>query len=393
MAIVNPFAPTFGATPPMLAGRDELLKDIASAMATGPTHPAYTSLLLGLRGAGKTVMLAELRDLAQSEGWISISADAATHGLLNRIAHEAMEHLNRMARDLARPITRDLSAAGIRMTRAYDRAADLSRSVANVLEALGRHLRHHNVGLLLTVDELHAGERDELRRLGVAVQDVTRIGQDPMLFAGAGLQTLEETLLSDNSVTFLQRCARYDIGFLSWTEAWSAIDLPVRQHGGRMTSEAIKSAVTASQGYPFMVQLVGYYAWEAADDPMSVITARDVASGSEIATHMMGQLVVAPLWNGLSQVGQRFAVAMAQDEGPSRMANIAARLGVSSGYASVYRQRLMRTGLIAQAGRGQITFAFESARAWIRELDDYEWLVESLRSRPIGFSKTEAETS
>jgi len=52
----NPFSPTFGASPPVLAGRDDILDDVDDALATGPTHPDYTTLFTGVRGAGKTVL-------------------------------------------------------------------------------------------------------------------------------------------------------------------------------------------------------------------------------------------------------------------------------------------------------------------------------------------------
>ena len=61
----NPFAPTFGAEPPLLAGRDDIFRDIVDAWVTGPTHPGYTALLLGRRGSGKTVALEALRTLGK----------------------------------------------------------------------------------------------------------------------------------------------------------------------------------------------------------------------------------------------------------------------------------------------------------------------------------------
>ena len=50
MARSNPFSPTFGAPPPVIAGRDDILDAISDALETGPTHPDYTSLFLGVRG-------------------------------------------------------------------------------------------------------------------------------------------------------------------------------------------------------------------------------------------------------------------------------------------------------------------------------------------------------
>ncbi|MYE08959.1 MAG: ATP-binding protein [Acidimicrobiaceae bacterium] len=390
----NPFAPTFGAEPPLLVGRDEILQGVVDAWATGPTHPGYTTLLLGRRGAGKTVVLEALRTRGGDRGWLSISAAAATSGLLNRLGHGASEHLNRNAPSLAEDIRADLAAASIGLGSAYDPGADLSRRLAIVLKALATHLQAHGAGLLITVDELHAGETDELRMLGVVIQDVTRVGQLPMAFVGAGLPLLEDTLLADTSVTFLQRCARYEIDFLEPTEAWTALAEPVRERGGRMPAEAVEHAVAVSQGYPFMVQLVGFHAWQAALDPTTAVTLQDVAAGAETARRQVGQLVIAPMWRDLSEGSRRFLAAMALDDGPSRTSDIAIRLGVSGGYVGVYRHRLMKSGLVAAAGHGRLDFALEAARPWIRGLDEYQLLCETLKladGPSVGFARPRAD--
>ena len=391
----NPFAPTFGAAPPLLAGRDQMFGEIVDAWTTGPTHPGYTALLLGRRGSGKTVALEALRAFGHARGWLSISAAAVTPGLLNRLAHKAAEHLNRHVRQLQAETVDDLAAAGIGLGPAYDPNADLSRRVGNVLRGLATHLDARGAGLLLTVDELHAGQIDELRMLGVVMQDVTRVGQLPMAFAGAGLPILEDTLLADASVTFLQRCARYEIGFLDPPAAWTAMAEPVRRRGGQMAPEAVEHAVAVSQGYPFMVQLVGFHAWEAATDPTSAVTLDDVVSGSETARRQVGQLVIGPMWRDLSDGSKRFLAAMAQDDGTSPIAAIAARLGVSSGYAGVYRQRLMKSGMVSPAGTGRLDFALSAARPWIRGLDEYPLLCETLNLTdrgPVGFARPSPRT-
>ena len=395
MQPTNPFAPTFGTAPPVLAGRDDILADIADAWGTGPTHPSYTALLLGRRGSGKTVVLEALRALGHSRGWLSISDAAATPNLPNRLAHHAAEHLNRCATDLQPDIHRDLAAAGISLGPGYDPNADLARRLPNLLRALAAHLQASKTGLVITVDELHGGDTNELRTLGIVVQDVTRIGQLPMAFIGAGLPMLEDTLLADTSITFLQRCARYEVGFLDPLAAWSALAEPVRQRGGQMAPEAVEHAVAVSRGYPFMIQLVGFHTWRSAADPTAAVTLQDVVAGAETARRQVGQLVIAPMWRDLAEGSRRFLAAMAFDDGASRTADIATRLGVSSEYVGVYRRRLMKSGMVAAAGYGRLDFALEAARQWIRGLDEYPLLCETLKLAdrpPVGFAKPGANS-
>ena len=231
--------------------------------------------------------------------------------------------------------------------------------------------------------------------LGIVVQDITRIARLPMAFVGAGLPILEDTLLADTSVTFLQRCARYEVGSLDPPAAWTALAEPVRQLGGQMAPEGVEHAVAVSQGYPFMIQLVGFHAWSAASDPTAAVTLQDVEVGAETARHQVGQLVVAPMWRDLSDGSRRFLAAMALDDGESRTADIAARLGVSKEYVGVYRHRLMRSGMVVPAGHGRLDFALEAVRPWIRGLDEYPLLCKSLKLAdrpPVGFAKPASDS-
>ncbi|WP_419914024.1 hypothetical protein [Candidatus Poriferisodalis sp.] len=112
-------------------------------------------------------------------GWLTVSAAAVTSGLLDRLGHAAAEHLNRAAEALDADVRGDLTAAGIGIGigTAYDPGADLARRLATVLSVLARHLDRQGAGMAVTVDELHAGQTDELRTLGIALQDVTRLAR------------------------------------------------------------------------------------------------------------------------------------------------------------------------------------------------------------------------
>lgn len=81
----NPFSPTFGVPPVELVGRDDLLTDIGSGLLTGPRDRSYYSVIMGQRGSGKTVALTEMENRAKQDGWIVLSVDAATEGLLERL--------------------------------------------------------------------------------------------------------------------------------------------------------------------------------------------------------------------------------------------------------------------------------------------------------------------
>jgi Cdc6-like AAA superfamily ATPase len=70
--VANPYAPGAGTPPPELAGRDELRQSVhiaAERIRVG--RPAKSLLLIGLRGVGKTVLLATspMFSIARSRHW------------------------------------------------------------------------------------------------------------------------------------------------------------------------------------------------------------------------------------------------------------------------------------------------------------------------------------
>jgi hypothetical protein len=65
----NPFSPTFGQSPAVIVGREQLLNLICRAFTRG-TDPARKTLLRAYRGSGKTVVLNEIQDLASAAGWL-----------------------------------------------------------------------------------------------------------------------------------------------------------------------------------------------------------------------------------------------------------------------------------------------------------------------------------
>lgn len=73
---MNPFTPSFGTSPPLLVDRDGDLEDFREGVRGGPGSPERATLVTGLRGTGKTVMLNAYEDLAKSEGWVVVSETA-----------------------------------------------------------------------------------------------------------------------------------------------------------------------------------------------------------------------------------------------------------------------------------------------------------------------------
>ena len=363
----NPFTPSFGVSPPLLVGREEPLERFSEALEDGPGSPGRATVYTGARGTGKTVLLNAVEDLARERGWLVIS-ETASPGFVGRLV---TEHLPALLRDQDPKATtsklKGLTAPVVGGGATWDTTQShvSSPGLRNQMTSLCDLLAANGMGLLLTLDEIHQKQRDELRELATTVQHLFREGRE-IAFVGAGLPSAVSEVLSDEVLTFLRRADRYHLGRVSLEDVASAIATPILDAGRSISPELSARAAEATDGYPFMIQLVGYQVWRLHPSA-SDVTAEDVNVGILAAQRRLGSLVVEPSLADLSNVDRTFLLAMAQDDGPSRMIDIAGRLNCDANYASQYRLRLLAAELIESAGHGSVTFALPYLREYLRE--------------------------
>ena len=124
-------------------------------------------------------------------------------------------------------------------------------------------------------------------------------------------------------------------------------------------------ATTGTGGYPFLIQLVGFWMCKLADtthDQHTLIDEAAAAAGVQAARRRLGSLIHEPALRDLSEVDRTFLAAMAIDDGPSRMADIAGRLNSDANHASQYQLRLIAADMIHSTGRGSIDFTLPYLR-------------------------------
>ena len=363
----NPFTPSFGVSPPLLVGREEPLDRFAEALEDGPGSPGRATVYTGARGTGKTVLLNAVEDLARERGWLVIS-ETASPGFVGRLVQEHLPALLR-GQDPGATTTRlkGLTAPVVGVGATWDTTQNhvIAPGLRNQMTRLCDLLAEQGTGLLITLDEIHQRQRGELRELATTVQHLFREGREPA-FVGAGLPSAVSGVLSDEVLTFLRRADRYHLGRVSFDDVAEAISTPIRNAGRSITPELSARAAQATDGYPFLIQLVGYHIWRLHPSEDEVC-AEDVDVGILAALRRLGSLVVEPSLADLSNVDRTFLLAMAQDDGPSKMIDIANRLNCDANYASQYRLRLLAAELIETAGHGAVTFALPYLSEYLRE--------------------------
>jgi len=363
----NPFTPTFGVTPPVLAGRDAEIDAIRRALRNGPGDPARAMLLTGARGTGKTVLLNALEDVAGQAGWAVLSVTARP-GLVDQLTDTLLPQL--LNRHDPKTKTSRITAGSVNVlgvgggfTRQVEGAHPVRPDLRRELEDLATVMADQAGGVFLSVDEVQRGVADELREIFQAVQHCFRQGLEVICVA-AGLPSGVSDLLNDEVLTFLRRAERHALGGLADAAVRSALRQPVVDGGREISSAALDESAAAVDGYPFLGQVVGFHLWEDSPARRKIdVTQARRAIGRALAD--AGRLVYEPLLADLSARDVDFLTAMARiGQDPVPMADIeAAFAGPNAGQ---YRRRLIAAEAIEPAGRGKVRFAVPGLATFLR---------------------------
>lgn len=362
----SPFTPGFGTQPPTLVGRQDEVNGFARALDAGPGARGRATLVTGQRGVGKTVLLNTFRDVASSRQWVTVQ-EQASPGFATRLAKsrlpEVLEHFD--AADVSKAkmigLTLPMGLGGV--TWRDETQNVLVPDIRTNLMELLRMFDERGTGLLITLDEVHRSNIDELRVVTDAVAHAFNESA-PIAFVAAGLPSSINSLVNDRVSTYLRRAERIELGNFTREATLHAIRTPIEDAGKRITEEALSLAAAHTEDYPYLVQLMGDLMWEAAGDSPR-ITADHVRAADGEARAVMARQIHEPTLEALSGRDREYLRAMAVDDGPSRTAEIARRMSVTDKFASVYRARLIAAGIIEPVGHGTVDFAVPYMRDFL----------------------------
>jgi len=358
----NPFTPGFGSQPPILIGRDDILLDVRDGIREGVGSPLRALKVTGPRGSGKTTVLGAAADVALEEGWIPLSVTASPE-MNEELLGLALDRVADLTPVPKRRLTGvELGGFGLSFDDQRPDVPDLGWRVA--MEKILSVLSEHNSGILFVVDEV-SDRHGALQTFGKRFQNLKSEQRNVALIA-AGLPINMREFESLKDTTFIRRAEPHHIGNVPISLVRDAMQRTIEDNHRTIDPEALRLAAEATEGFPFLVQLVGYHIWRKTDG--NRIGLAEVEAGVAKARRSIGSTVHSSSMADLSATDKTFLLKMAVDEGPSRMADITARAGWSQAQSGVYRARLLEAGLIRTVGRhGYVDFAFPSLREYLRE--------------------------
>ena len=354
--------------PPILIGRQSIIEDFTDGLVNGAGAPGRLMLITGQRGYGKTVMLTELCRIANAHGWSTVS-DTASEGLCLRLIEELQPKGFQLGSANLNPSVGIPGLANASLGSAsFSVKGEGPLTLRKAIEAkLDSHKIGKGKGILFTIDETQAASRDDLVAIATAIQHVIA-DQDQnnasdserkgVSFVFAGLPSLVNELVNDRVLTFLRRSLRRELGDVPLPDVKNAYVETVRRSGKKISEEIAFVAAKLTAGYPYMIQLMGYYMWQSAQrDGRNTITREDVDRGYEDALYAFGDAVCEPAINGISAAARDFVYAMAKDVPyPSRISDLADRVNKSRSWVNKYREILINEKIIRPSAHGFVEF-------------------------------------
>ena len=356
----NPFTPTFGSIPVELAGRQQLIEDVLEGLRNRSGDPNRSTIFVGAQGTGKTVLLATIARRAENEGWLS-SDVTAREGMLGEILVQTRDKGQHLLEPetLTRLSSLHVGPLGIALERNTQPSTWRSEMTRIVKE-----LNDKGTGLLITVDEVSV-KLDEMRILIEVYQHFIREGRDVALLL-AGLPHNVSMLLRNDEISFLRRAFRHSLEAIETNEVAYAMRETIESSNRTIEPEALRVAAEATQGFAFLVQLVGYHMWrQHPQEP--AISADDAHAGIAFAKRHMDEMVIEPTLVDLSPRELEFLEVMAKSPNRMRVADIAQSMGIDPNNASKVRKRLVERGIIGARGRGAVGFDMPMLQEYLRE--------------------------
>lgn len=327
---------------PCSLARTAELKEFTSRLEGANRVPL---LVAAPTGFGKTTLLKNFEQAARARNWRVISESAGKTSQ------------QRLSSTYLPALWETFCEAG-KQQPTPESFTDLS--LEQQLTAVVRVLASQGSGLLITVDNLRKSSARELSQLFTAAAELSAQNL-PLLLVLAGRPTEIREIMSGHE--FAASGYRMDLCSYNRNQTEDELTALFARSNRSLCPETLTKASGATKGHPFMVHCLGRHLLEVCQTEP---TEGELASGIENAQQSLGEAIFEPMLEDFSAGDRAFLEAMAADSEPSKMSDIASRLGKNPQYTGVYRNRLVEAHIIKPASYGKVTFAVPHLREYLR---------------------------
>ena len=369
-SVDNPYTPGAGTPPPELAGRESILKKAeATIRRTKKGKAAKSSIMLGLRGVGKTVLLNRIDQIAETLGCRTAIFEAEP----NRTLPELLtQQLNRLLLKLdRRKRVSDEVQKAFGLLRGFASAfkvkygefevglsdemmtGDLTIDLTDLIVAIGEAAKSRKTVAVIIIDEVQYVLERDLRPLIMSLHKISQ-RQLPLLFFGAGLPQLAK--LAGDAKSYAERLFDYpEIDRLDKKSARAALVEPAKRESVAYEDDALDVILMETDCYPFFLQVWGSHIWEVA--PSSPFTSDHAKMATKRAISALDKGFFKVRLDRLTERQQDYAWAMAElAPSPATSTAVAKVLGLTVKQGAPIRDELIKKGIAYSPKRGLVAF-------------------------------------
>ena len=347
------FQPTFGNRPDQYIGRDRVIEQFMMGLQEPIGSRNRCSLFLGQRGMGKTALLLELSDRAVRAGYV-VARVTAHEGMAQAIIEQFQLNGSPFFRNDKRKLTgMSAGALGFSFGLSFSEVTERQYGFRSKMSLLCDKLAEKDKGALILIDEVRTSAA--MREVASAYQELVGDGKN-IAIAMAGLPNAVSGVLNDKVLTFLNRASRVELGLISPNLIRAYYERAFKGIGIIISDEFLDRAALASRGFPYLMQLIGYYVTQYTPDGGIV----DETIMDKVEKSSMGDMennVFKPILSPLSDNDKLFLRAMAKYGETVSTAKLKVALGKRGPALQPYRKRLLECGVIEAPKRGELVFA------------------------------------
>jgi hypothetical protein len=363
MALPEMFSPAFGNRPTELVGRDAILSDFITGLKGSPGNRNRAALIIGQRGMGKTAIILEIAEIAETMGFVAASA-LANERMLDEILQLIQLGGAKYVKKDNRKVTGvNVGALGFSVGLSFSEEVEANYGFRVKLSLLCDALEKQGKGIVILVDEIQHTS-PEMRELAATYQHLVGAKKN-IAIAMAGLPSSISEVLNDEVLTFLNRAYKAELEPLPLSEISVYYASVFSELKKSISAPLLQEAVKATRGYPYLLQLIGYYLLSYTGTK-TAITGETVKLAIGSAKHDLIANVYKPALKPLSRMDIDFLAAMSEDDEYSAIADVKNRMGASAATVQQYRARLIEAGVVAPVKRGELTYTIPYMKDYFR---------------------------
>ena len=339
----NPFNLTFGKEPPHMISRYAQSNEIVeNFMSEVPPQQIY--MISGVRGSGKTVFMTSItKTLSATGDWIVVELNSAGE-LLKEFASKLYHSKGQKARFHAAGINLSFLGIGINIEKA-EPVTDIEIAIERMLDCIQKE----NKRVLISIDEVSNSK--EMRYFAGAFQILIRHDY-PLFLIMTGLYENINKLQNEDNLTFLYRAPKMYLNALNLYRMADSYE-----HLLRISKEKALDMAKATKGYSFAFQVFGYFTYNNQgryEDALPDIR------------QYLDEYVYDKIWMELTSKEMELLSTMAVLD-ITDAKSIKKSLQMKPNQFSVYRDRLIKKGILSGNRRGFLEFTLPFFDDYIKE--------------------------